>query len=515
MHTLKVQLGLTLSVLLFVSMSLFGLVLLVLWQHSEINHETVTSRRLLQMASSSLLSDTSTAGSNKFSTEACQLYEQSGILCLQWKNNGSDTIHSYGSCPSEPSLIPLLHEAALGNPKTSYSGMSWNGFFFTKQFLLMATPLQLEEKTHGAIGLIHTLEKSAIPIRNIQKIFFAYLVINVLIFATIGFTRLVHLVIRPIERLAKLADSRTDQSDPDFFSEERWGEFTKLSLSLNRLVSRIDEDKQELRTTVQSLKTANEELQKNRDEMIRTEKLASIGRLSAGLAHEIGNPLGIIQGYIDLLADNTLDGKEREVFSQKALHELNRINTLIRSLLDLSRTPTASVVAAVEAHALLKDIIDAVRIRKTAVKINYTTDFLAEKSHITVDNDGLRQVLLNCILNSIDAIEEMADCEQGEIILTTVNTSSEEERNLLRISLQDNGAGISKEHLETVFDPFFTTKEVGKGTGLGLAVAHNFLKKSDGHLSISSTLDQGTTVTITLPLTSAPDTSTQQEKRHD
>ncbi len=512
MHTLKVQLGLTLSVLLFISMSLFGLVLLALWQRSEINYETVTSRRLLQMASSSLLSDTSTAGSTEFSAEACQLFEQSDILCLQWLRDGSNTIHSHGNCPPEPSLTPLLQEAAQGNPKTSYSGMTWNGFFFTKKFLLMATPLHIGEKTHGAIALIHSLEKSAIPIRNIQKIFFAYLVINVLIFATIGFTRLVHLVIRPIERLAQLADSRTDQNDPGLFPGERWGEFTKLSLSLNRLVSRIDGDKQELRSTVLSLKAANEELQKNRDEMIRAEKLASIGRLSAGLAHEIGNPLGIIQGYIDLLADDTLNGEERKVFSRKALHELNRINTLIRNLLDLSRTPTAAVIATVEVHALLKSLVDAVRIRKTAIEINYTTDLLAEESHITVDSDGLRQVLLNCILNSIDAVEELTDCEQGEIILTTTNSVSEENRALLRINLQDNGAGISKEHLGTVFDPFFTTKEVGKGTGLGLAVAHNFIKKSGGHLQVSSTPEQGTTVTITLPLASQPDTHRQQEQ---
>ncbi len=511
MHTLKVQLGLTLSVLLFISMSLFGLVLLVLWQRSEINNETMTSARLLQMASSSLLSGTVTPGSNTFSAEACQLYEESDILCLQWKNETSDTIHSHGSCPAEPSLFPLLQEASLGRKTTSYSGTIWNGFFFTKKFFLIATPLQQEGKTHGAIGLVHSLEKSTVPIRNVQKIFFAYLVINVLIFATIGFTRLVHLVIRPIERLAQLADSRTDLSDSSFFPGERWGEFTKLSLSLNRLVSRIDADKQELRSTVQSLKGANEKLQKNHDEMLRAEKLASIGRLSAGLAHEIGNPLGIIQGYIDLLADNTLDEEERTVFSQKALHELNRINTLIRNLLDLSRTPTASTVATVEVHTLLMDILEAVRIRKTAVEIHYTTDLLAKSTRITSDSNGLRQVFLNCILNSIDAIEEQTDGDKGAICLTTANSVSEENTNVILISFQDNGAGISKQHLEAIFDPFFTTKEVGKGTGLGLAVAHNFIKKSGGHLHVLSTPGQGTTVTITLPLASPSPPETQQE----
>jgi two-component system, NtrC family, sensor kinase len=512
MHTLKVQLGLTLSVLLFISMFLFGLVLLVLWQRSVVNQETIATARLLQMASSSLLSATPSSGVKIFPPETNQLFEDSAILCLQWQSNDSDTIQSHGNCPTEPSLTPLLHEAARGGNTTSYSGMIWNGFFFTKQFLLMATPLQQVETTHGAIGLIRSLEKSVTPIHEAQNIFFAYLVINVLIFSTIGFTRLVHLVIRPIQHLARLADSRTDQDDTSFFTGERWGEFTQLSLSLNRLVSRIDGDKQELRSTVQSLKAANDELQKNRDEMIRAEKLASIGRLSAGLAHEIGNPLGIVQGYIDLLADDTLDGEERKLFSQKALHELSRINSLIRNLLDLSRTPTASTVATVEVHVLLKDIMDAVRIRKTAVEITYATDLLAANSHITIDSDGLRQVLLNCILNSIDAIEERTDNEKGDINLTTANSVSEEKTDLVQITLQDNGTGISVEHLKTIFDPFFTTKEVGKGTGLGLAVAHNFIKKSGGSLHVSSTLGQGTTVTITLPLASQPINPKKQEK---
>ncbi len=97
--------------------------------------------------------------------------------------------------------------------------------------------------------------------------------------------------------------------------------------------------------------------------------------------------------------------------------------------------------------------------------------------------------------------------------MTTANSLSEENENLIQISLHDNGAGISEEHLETIFDPFFTTKEVGKGTGLGLAVAHNFIKKSGGHLQVSSTPGQGSKITIVLPLASQEDSPPQQEKK--
>lgn len=503
MHTLKVQVGITLSVLLFISMFLFGYVMLMLWQRNGIQQEAHISEKLLHIAAASITPEELSTDRpvSVFTKEMDRYFEESGILCLQWQNRTSGTIHSHGSCPTGLSLAPLLEDSsASAKTKTSYSGMSWNGFFLSKQYLLMATPLQRSQSNQGAIALIRSLDAVSLSIRKAQKIFFAYLIINVLIFTTIGFTRLVNLVIKPIERLSRLADSRTDLDDGSFLSGEGLGEFNQLSLSLNRLVTRIDGDKQELRLTVESLKKANDELQRNRDEMIRAEKLASIGRLSAGLAHEIGNPLGIIQGYIDLLTENSLNHEDRVAFSKRAIQELNRINSLIRNLLDLSRSPVASSVNTIDLHPLLQDLIKTVRVRKTALPIRYETNFQARYSEVLIDSDGLRQVFLNCILNSIDAIEESAYTETGLITLSTENSVSENNEDCIQITLGDNGAGIDPEHRDAIFDPFFTTKEVGKGTGLGLAVAHNLIKKSGGTISICPNKEQGTSVIITLPL---------------
>ena len=505
MHTLKVQLGLTLSVLLSLSMFLFGLVLLLFWQRSAIKQEALASERLLHLASIYLQRESSPENGQPIPPEFVKFVNHNGITCLQWQVNDSTTSHSFGSCPPDIPLNPLLSDTVRnGKTTTAYSGVTWNGFFLTKQYLLQATPLQSENGIQGVIGLIRSLQDISSSIHNVQKIFVGYLAVNVLIFATIGFTRLVHLVIRPIHRLARLADSRSDLTDTAFFPGEGLGEFSQLSLSLNRLLTRIDGDKQELQSTVASLKKANRELQKNRKEMLRTEKLASIGRLSAGLAHEIGNPLGIIQGYIELLADISLSQDDRLLFSKKAVEELTRINNLIRNLLDLSRTPAASTVDSVEVHDLLRELLDTVRIRKTTVAIDFETDFLATQTEITVDSDGLRQVFLNCILNSIDAIEEKEDGQNGKIILSTSNESTDAKQDGILITLQDNGSGISEEHLETIFDPFFTTKEPGKGTGLGLTVAHNLIEKSGGQLDVYSTKGQGTTLTMKLPISSQP-----------
>ncbi len=476
--------------------------MLMLWQRNGIHQEAQISEKILHIAAASIAPGESSGDRSVFTKEINNFFDESGILCLQWQDTPNGPIHSQGVCPNDLSLAPLISSATTSaETNTSYSGMSWNGFFLSKQYLLMATPLVPGQKDQGAIALIRSLESVSTSIRKAQKIFFAYLFINVLIFTTIGFTRLVHLVIKPIERLSRLADSRTGIDDAPFLSGEGLGEFTKLSLSLNRLVTRIDGDKQELRLSVESLKKANAELQKNRDEMIRAEKLASIGRLSAGLAHEIGNPLGIIQGYIDLLTEETLNTTDRKAFSKRATHELDRINTLIRNLLDLSRSPVASSVETIDIHRLLEDLIKTVRVRKTTLPIRYNTDLQATIREVVIDSDGLRQVFLNCILNSIDAIEETeGSIAEGRISLSTKNKMLESMENCIIITLKDNGAGISPEHSDAIFDPFFTTKEVGKGTGLGLAVAHNMIKKSGGTIRLSSNTDQGTSVSITLPL---------------
>ena len=494
MHTLKVQLGLTLTTLISLSMLLFGVVLLMLWQRNAIHQETLNSKIFLQIAADSI---SRYPNSSQLPPAIQHFLQENNVHCLQWLAKESDSVYSKGDCPSSVTLKPLLQEASNGSSIRNYSGMIWNGFFFGRQYLRLASPVTNQQSTLAAIGMVRSLEKVSAPIKKMRPIFFAYLVINILIFGVIGFTRLVHLVIRPIQHLAQLADSRTNQNDTAFFTGGQWGEFTQLSLSLNQLVSRIDGDKQQLQSTVLSLKKANEELQTNRDEMIRTEKLASIGRLSAGLAHEIGNPLGIIQGYIELLSDNSLTTDERKEFSGKIIQELDRINTLIRSLLDLSRTQTVSAATPVDIHNLLQDIVETIRIRKTSFNIDYQTRFSAANSTVLLDNDGLRQVFLNCILNAIDAIEEQTAISKGKIVLETVNGVDD----TISISISDNGIGLSEEHFDSVFDPFFTTKEVGKGTGLGLAVTHNMIKSAGGTLNFSAKEGEGATITITLPVT--------------
>ncbi len=162
MHTLKVQLGLTLSVLLFLSMLLFGMVILTLWQRNIIQHEKESSQRLLHIVSLSLMkSENGTKASLPLAAKT--FINESNILCLQYQTNSTAPPVSYGLCPAELSLAVLAEKAIASNSlQTNYSGMIWNGFFFTKKYLLIAQPLQQSEQATqktGSIGLVHSLQK--------------------------------------------------------------------------------------------------------------------------------------------------------------------------------------------------------------------------------------------------------------------------------------------------------------------------------------------------------------------
>jgi hypothetical protein len=233
--------------------------------------------------------------------------------------------------------------------------------------------------------------------------------------------------------------------------------------------------------------------------VVRSEKLATAGRLSAGLAHEIGNPLSIIQGYAELLARDDLGQEERQRFSDKAQQELDRIKRLIGRLLDFAR-PGEREPVQVAVHSLLDDVVAFLSVEKNFSGCRVRKEYLATGDQVVVDRDALRQVLINCLLNALDAVSGQNERE-AELIITTAVENEGSTGSTLVIGVADNGSGIAAEDLPNVFDPFFTTKEGGRGTGLGLFVCHTIMERLGGTITISprAPLD-GAEVRLTLPL---------------
>ena len=228
-----------------------------------------------------------------------------------------------------------------------------------------------------------------------------------------------------------------------------------------------------------------------------------MGRLAAGLAHEIGNPLGVVQGYVQLLAMGDCQEQERLQYAENALTELGRVDRLMRQLLDHARTGTG-VPTEFDVHPLITEITQSLSVQPSINNIHLLLDLNASNSLLCLDCEKLRQVLLNCLLNAVDAVQSRwgKGKEGGEIHVGTTTkvmdlTGGEDTQCM--ISIRDNGCGIPAEILESVFEPFFTTKEPGAGTGLGLSVSMALVESMQGRIVLSSVEGEGTSLCIILP----------------
>jgi signal transduction histidine kinase len=341
-------------------------------------------------------------------------------------------------------------------------------------------------------------------LRDVQKVAFVYLLVNGVLLTLVGVIRLSRVAVKPIERLRKRAETYQDDGSVLFVQERGDSEFSRLSKALNRMLQRISDDRETLRETVRSLEKSNFDLKKAQNDIIQAEKLASVGRLSSGIAHEIGNPIGIVLGYLELLDQTGIPEKERKEYIQRAQEEINRISTILRQLLDFSR-PASGKSETVSVHGLLNDMFEMVRVQPLMAHVAVDLDLAARHHEVDADPNQLRQVFLNLVINAADAVSLLRDSERGRLTIGSENPAagSKDEAirpGMLKLRFADNGPGIAEKDLGNVFDPFFTTKAPGKGTGLGLSVCFMIIEKIGGRIFAERNDPEGTVITIYLPL---------------
>jgi two-component system sensor histidine kinase AtoS len=241
----------------------------------------------------------------------------------------------------------------------------------------------------------------------------------------------------------------------------------------------------------------------------RSDRLASLGTLSAGMAHEIKNPLVSLKTFAQLLPERYQDSDFRDTFSNLIGHEIDRIDSLVNQLLRFAR-PAKPILKPLHAHEILEKALTLVGHRLYQKDIKLQRSWQADVDTIHGDADQLEQVFLNFFLNAMDAMKA-----QGELSVTTEIRTDEHWANpraygngesngngqapeALLISIRDTGEGIRPEDLAHVFDPFFTTKDYG--TGLGLSVVHGIVQEHGGQIEVESELQKGTVFHILLPL---------------
>jgi signal transduction histidine kinase len=272
---------------------------------------------------------------------------------------------------------------------------------------------------------------------------------------------------------------------------EGQNEISSLALEFNQMCHRLQDLYRKL------VQEQRERLNLERS-LRQSDKLASVGQLAAGLAHEIGTPLNIIGGRAEFLLRRPRTQKEVNDNLQIIRSQIDRIAGIVRQLLEFSRRREPAF-RSVELLPLLEKVIGLLE-HKIAEK-NVIIDLQADKSlpFISADADQLQQVFLNLLLNSLQALSYGGRIKITAAIAPDGNEAATEKQPRLCIEFQDNGAGISPEHIGQVFDPFFTTKDIGEGTGLGLSVSYGIVKDHGGEIRVQSELGSFTRFSILLP----------------
>ena len=237
-----------------------------------------------------------------------------------------------------------------------------------------------------------------------------------------------------------------------------------------------------------------ENLKQSQDTLRRADRLSSLGLLTAGLAHEIRNPLVAIRTFTQLLPERYNDAEFREGFQGLALKEVDRICGLINDLLSFARPSRPNV-----AEENMSDVVDGIaRILETEAKekgVEIARDFGHDLPKVWIDREQMKQVFMNLILNAIQAMRE-----GGSIFISTRLISRDEAGHsgqFVQVEVRDTGIGIPAENLDHIFDPFFTSKD--EGSGLGLSISHQIVQEHGGYVTVESKLDVGTTFFVNLP----------------
>ncbi len=247
---------------------------------------------------------------------------------------------------------------------------------------------------------------------------------------------------------------------------------------------------------VKRLKTTYDELQKTQSSLFQSEKMASLGTLSAGIAHEINNPIAGIQNCVRRLKENPSNLKQNVFYLDMIDESLKKVEKVVKGLLDFSRKPDMKL-SPTNICKVIENVLLLASFNLEKSRISIKKEYDSKEILLNASANHLEQVILNLILNSIDAIEERKQSETG--LNGEIKISLKEFDNRVVIEISDNGVGVPEEYLNEIFDPFFSRKKNGQGTGLGLAVSYSIVEQHHGRIAAHINEQKGLSVRIELP----------------
>ena len=410
------------------------------------------------------------------------------------------------------------------------------GTFLSTHYIKMIlySPLWHQGKIIGGIQMEIPIGDLVMSLLESKRIILITIILDAIVLIIFGSFLLSRVLVKPIKDLVRLTQRISDGDFSQKIEATSKNEIGQLIGSFNRMIERLKENQESLENYLESLESTNKQLKQAQEELIRTEKLASIGRFAAGVAHEVGNPLGAILGYTSILQKEGLDREESKDYLKRIVKEIERINRIVRELLDFAR-PSKFEIKDVEINKVIESALSLLSYQNNFKNIETKLDLQSDLPAIKGDEFQLSQVFINIILNATDAmpeggilriqtsthVVENLDVDRFQRIYPRRRKSDPTESDysrmrktdplaalfkkfsegdrLVKIRISDTGSGIKKEDLENIFDPFFTTKAPDKGTGLGLSISLRIVESLEGEIRVESEVGKGSAFEVYFP----------------
>jgi len=416
----------------------------------------------------------------------------------------------------------------LGRTQRKYVGEKAFLGFGPNDYVAFTGPLYLGNKLVGAVRFSLPLDDISKHLAGTLNVVYLYTFLDVLVIVVFGGFLLVFYVVRPLTELRR-ATERIIAGDFDHPIAPKYeDEIGFLAKALDNLRKTLQEKEKTVRKQMDSLEMLNQRLTSIRDQLIHTDRLAYLGRVTAGVAHEIGNPLGSIYGYLEVLKGSAEDPETWKDVIGRLESEAGRIDSIMKELLNFSR-PQPEASQSVKLSTLVAECIENLESQRVFDQVEVTFEKGSDTPSVFAQPSQLKQVFLNLMINAVDAAGGEGNLEiqvtHGKFDMLTalmpmlgpepglesgkVAYTDQEKRGIVfssripytegepivMVSVRDFGPGIEAKILKRIFEPFFTTKDKSKGTGLGLSICQRIVESTGGVLKVQSKSGIGTVFT--------------------
>ncbi|HEX2872961.1 MAG TPA: ATP-binding protein [Polyangiaceae bacterium] len=415
-----------------------------------------------------------------------------GLLRAEIGTEGVEAIGVYGTAgerlaaAGEPSAVDELPRGSVANREALHESGA------EAATLTVTVPSRIGPVV--AVLRVDDQSARAAPLVRLVGLYTALVALALLVIAYFGLTRL---IVRPIDALARAAERVAGGARRLAVPKTSVRELSDLGSSLGIMTERLLHEEDKLRRKVDEVERATERLKEAQDRLVRSERLASVGRLAAGLAHEIGNPISALMGLQDLVLAGGLTPEEEHDFLTRMRKETERIHRILRDLLQFARPAAQPLAGEAEqdpgdVETAARDTAALVAPQRSLQEVTLTLDVSPGLPPVTLGHEPLMQVILNLVMNAADAVSK------GGKVRVAASRSGER----VRLLVEDDGPGVDPRVQAQLFEPFVTTKDVGKGTGLGLAVCRGLVEAAGGTIALDTEFARGARFVVELPIRS-------------